>query len=113
MTPHFRPAEWTADNVNRVAAAHLPVRVTGQRFFDSSHMPCDAGKPVRTNPKRFSLWEIHPIYKFEVCTANCDAAGTWITLQEWVKNPPEAPGSAKRHGPAKKSKATSTPNPTN
>jgi hypothetical protein len=87
MIPHHRPPEWTAANVNRVAAAHLPVRVTGQRFFDSSHVPCAAGKPVRSNPKRVSLWEIHPIYKFEVCTANCDAEGTWQLLEEWVNKP--------------------------
>jgi hypothetical protein len=84
MIPHFRPPEWTAANVNKVAKEHLPVRVTGQLFFDSSHMPCASGKPVRSNPKRISLWEIHPIYKFEVCTANCDAASTWLSLEEWV-----------------------------
>jgi hypothetical protein len=87
MIPHHRPPEWTATNVNKVAAAHLLVRVTGQRFFDSSHVPCADGKPVRSNPKRVSLWEIHPIYKFEVCTANCDAEGTWLLLEEWVNNP--------------------------
>ena len=37
------------------------------------------------NPKRVSLWEVHPIYKFEVCTGNCDGAGTWVPLDEWVK----------------------------
>jgi hypothetical protein len=87
MIPHHRPQEWTAANLNKVAAAHLLVRVTGQRFFDSSHVPCAVGKPVRSNPKRVSLWEIHPIYKFEVCSANCDAEGTWLLLEEWVKKP--------------------------
>lgn len=84
MIPHYRPPEWTTANVNKVARAHLPVRVTGQLFFDSSHVPCADGKPVRSNPKRVSLWEIHPIYQFEVCTANCDAAGTWLSLEQWV-----------------------------
>jgi len=90
MIPHHRPPEWTAANVNKVAAAHLLVRVTGQRFFDSSHVPCADGKPVRSNPKRVSLWEIHPIYKFEVCIANCDVEGTWLLLEEWVNKPPTA-----------------------
>lgn len=90
MIPHHRPPEWTAANVNKVAAAHLLVRVTGQRFFDSSHVPCADGKPVRSNPKRVSLWEIHPIYKFEVCTANCDAEGTWLLLEDWVNEPSAA-----------------------
>ena len=85
MIPHHRPPEWTAANVNKVAAKHLMVRVTGQLFFDSSHVPCAHGKEVRTNPRRTSLWEIHPIYKFDVCTANCNAAGTWLPLAQWVK----------------------------
>jgi hypothetical protein len=84
MIPHHRPPEWTSDNVNKVAAKHLMVRVTGQLFFDSSHVPCVQGKEVRSNPRRISLWEVHPTYKFEVCTANCSAAGTWVALGQWV-----------------------------
>jgi hypothetical protein len=91
MVPHHRPPEWTADNVNKVAAQHLMVRVTGQLFFDSSHVPCAQGNEVRKNPRRISLWEIHPIYKFEVCTANCNATGTWVGLAQWVTNPSGSP----------------------
>jgi len=55
-------------------------------YFDSSHFPCSNGQGSgEGNPKRVSLWEIHPIYKFEVCTGNCDGAGTWLPLDEWVK----------------------------
>jgi hypothetical protein len=85
MSPHHRPDAWTAGNVNKVAAARALVRVTGQLFFDSSHEPCQNGQPVRSNPKRVSLWEIHPVYKFEVCTANCSGAGKWLPLDQWVK----------------------------
>lgn len=85
MIPHHRPKTWTAANVNKVHAAQLRVRLTGQLFFDSSHVPCAAGKAVRTNPKRFSLWEIHPIYTFEVCTADCDREGKWMPLEQWLQ----------------------------
>jgi hypothetical protein len=85
MSPHHRPDSWTQLNVEAVATAHLPVRVTGQLFFDSSHVPCSNGQKVRSNPKRSSLWEIHPIYKFEVCTAkDCTAPAAWLTLDKWV-----------------------------
>lgn len=84
MSPHHRPAEWTAQNVNKLHAAQVPVRVTGDLFFDSSHVPCVRGQGVPSNPKRFSLWEVHPIYKLEVCTANCDGDGTWVNLSDWV-----------------------------
>lgn len=85
MSPHHRPDSWTHANVEKVANAKALVRVTGQLFFDSSHYPCSNGQPVRSNPKRVSLWEIHPVYKFEVCTANCGGAGTWLPLDQWAK----------------------------
>lgn len=88
MSPHHRPDSWTHANVGRVSRAKLQVRVTGQLFFDSSHFPCSGGKAVPGNPLRVSLWEIHPVYKFEVCTAaaGCDGGGgTWAPLDEWVK----------------------------
>jgi len=84
MSPHHRPPEWSAQNLNKLAGSHTPIRVTGQLFFDSSHSPCENGQASAGNPKRFSLWEIHPIYKFEVCTGNCDAGGSWMSLEEWV-----------------------------
>jgi hypothetical protein len=86
MSPHHRPDSWTHANVEKVARDKLPVRVTGQLYFDSSHFPCSGGQPAGAgNPKRVSLWEVHPIYKFEVCTANCDGAGTWVTLDQWAQ----------------------------
>jgi hypothetical protein len=64
-----------------------PVRITGPLFFDSSHQPCRDGK--RPNPKRISVWEIHPIYQFEVCKNKaltaCDVGNDsqWIPLDQW------------------------------
>jgi len=85
MSPHHRPDSWNHANVEKVAREKLPVRVTGQLYFDSSHFPCSNGQGAgEGNPKRISLWEIHPIYKFEVCTADCDAAGKWVNLDEWA-----------------------------
>jgi hypothetical protein len=85
MSPHHRPETWTEGAVKKVAGAKAYVRVTGQQFFDSSHVPCKEGKPVGKNPKRVSLWEIHPIYTFEVCISNCNGAGTWQTLDKWLQ----------------------------
>jgi hypothetical protein len=84
VSPHHRPVAWTAGNFNKIARTGALVRITGQQFFDSSHVPCRDGVPVGTNPKRISLWEIHPIYKFEVCASNCSGAGTWQSVGDWV-----------------------------
>jgi hypothetical protein len=86
MSPHHRPPEWTAAHLNKVSAAGLPVRITGQLFFDSAHVPCSQGRPAKGNPARVSLWEVHPISVFEVCTGDCDGEGKWAPLADWVKN---------------------------
>lgn len=86
MSPHFRPAQWTPANVNSVG--EHPVRVTGQLFYDSSHTICEPGK--RTAPKRASLWEIHPVYQFEVCrltdihTCKSAAETDWQPLDQFA-----------------------------
>jgi hypothetical protein len=86
MSPHHRPDSWTHENVEKVSKLQLPVRVTGQLYFDSSHVPCVGGKSGGGGqPSRVSLWEIHPIYEFEVCTAGCDGDGTWLSLDQWAK----------------------------
>lgn len=86
MTPHHRPQSWTPELVNEVAAAGLLVRVTGQRMFDSSHTPCQNGAAIRSDPARISLWEIHPIYKFEVCPQGNCSGGGWVKLEDWTKS---------------------------
>lgn len=84
-TPSFPSQTATAIDMQKVADSGLPVRVTGHLFFDSSHVPCENGQGVRSNPKRVSLWEVHPIYQFELCTADCGGTGTWVSLDQWAK----------------------------
>lgn len=64
MSPHYRPPSWIPDNIMKASAGH-PIRVRGQLFYDNSHTPCSGNS--RPNPKRASLWEVHPVYSFEIC----------------------------------------------
>lgn len=107
MIPHHRPDSWTADNVAMLINAKLPVRVTGQLFFDSSHLPCDNGAAVGDNPKRVSLWEIHPIYAFEVCPGDCSSGTGWVPLDVWVNT--SAAGKPSKRLPKSRRTATSQP----
>ena len=91
MVPHHRFPEWTACNVKEVAQQGLKVRVTGQQFFDGSHSTCKNGQPDGDNPKRLSLWEIHPIYSFEVCPSGDCASGGWQPLEEFAKGKTSCP----------------------
>lgn len=83
ISPHFRPTSWTVKNLNDLT---VPVRITGQLFFDGSHKPCSGDKVE--NPKRRSVWEIHPVYAVEVCktAGHCDASkdSQWIALDQYV-----------------------------
>jgi hypothetical protein len=84
MSPHYRPPDWTPANLLKASAGH-PVRVQGQLFFDGSHTPCSGNS--RPNPKRASLWELHPVYSVEVCTqttiADCQgSAAEWTSLED-------------------------------
>lgn len=90
MSPHFRPEEWgklvDLDKFDR------PIRITGPLFFDDSHAPCHDN--VRPNPKRASVWEIHPVYQLEVCKAKtkdlkaCDVKdnSVWVPLDQWLSS---------------------------
>jgi len=86
MVPHHRPSGWTQANVEAVANVHAEVRVTGQLMFDSSHTPCINGVANQGDPARTSLWEVHPIYQFDVCSqASCDSGATWVPLEAWKR----------------------------
>ncbi len=88
IVPHYRPPAWDlfdSPDYSAFFKTH-PVKITGQLFYDDSHVACTKdGKagfnPARNNAKdfeRLALWEIHPIYAIDVCKntdrSQCDAA---------------------------------------
>ncbi len=99
MSPHFRPAAW--DQIVEINLRH-PARITGQLFFDASHKPCKGGKGP--NPKRASLWEIHPVYMIDVCDGSTLAVCTigdeslWTSLDQWLATG-EGEGMTQSHRP--------------
>ena len=88
IVPHYRPPAWDlfdSPDYSAFFKTH-PVKITGQLFYDDSHVACTKdGKagfnPARNNAKdfeRLALWEIHPIYAIDLCKntdrSQCDAA---------------------------------------
>lgn len=71
MTPHYRAAfhpEWTIGALQGVVGQQ--VRVTGQLIVDNEHnVPSqNCGLPnAGSSCWRASVWELHPVTKFEVC----------------------------------------------
>lgn len=98
IIPHFRPHAWTmlatlngADvaTLRRDARLERPMRFTGQLMFDASHLPCANGHPAASAPARTSSWEVHPVYRLDVCRdvtlGSCAVGdgGAWIPLDQF------------------------------
>ncbi len=123
ISPHFRPESWNQIGffevydkstgnyvVNPGQAARLqghPYRITGQLFFDASHEPCPCGSAPNCHPIRPSVWEIHPVYNIEVCTApecTVDSDAGWESFDTWWKTlaPLQPPAKPHKHAPHEK-----------
>jgi len=76
MKPQDRPAKWTIAALKAAQKAHQQVWIEGNLFYDGQHrVNSDSANPIGGQPKRFSLWEIHPVTKFLVCDKQtCNAA---------------------------------------
>jgi hypothetical protein len=92
IIPHFRSVVWDRFDSNDCTSPHvtnplpvkgLRVRITGQLFFDGSHLPAPCGSPPGGgNPLRRSVWEIHPAYGIEVFDTKTKK---FITLEDWAQ----------------------------
>lgn len=76
MIPQKRPSTWTLAKLRKFAKDGVPVLVRGQLLYDNKHrVNDDPDNPLGGQPKRFSLWEVHPVTEFYSCDApdkNCD-----------------------------------------
>lgn len=104
ISPHYRPKAWevlgtfNSSSGGPAVEAMLqqqnldrPIRFTGQLMFDASHCPATGFCITQDRgPVRVSSWEVHPVYKIDVCSAKdlsaCRAADTsaWVPFDQWV-----------------------------
>jgi hypothetical protein len=97
IIPHYRPPAWNLfDSPDYVGFFKThPVKISGQLFFDGSHVACTTEGKAGFNPntkrddfERLALWEIHPIYAIDVCKhtnkTQCSAAdlSAWFPFTE-------------------------------
>jgi hypothetical protein len=86
MIPQQRKENWTTARLVAAQKANRMVRVRGQLFFDNHHkVNSDPDHNLGNQPKRMSLWEVHPVTAFDVCTkSQCTIDGDgWKPLAEW------------------------------
>jgi hypothetical protein len=86
MLPQDRPANWNLGLLHD----DLPFRpalvmVVGPLFYDNAHdVDSDCSKPSTGNPKRVSLFEVHPVREFYVCpdtTCTVDSLSGWQQIR--------------------------------
>lgn len=82
--PKRKNNDWSLDKLKKVQAQQMSVRIQGRLFFDGEHKPNTQKSSTSKNPKRFSVWEIHPISTFEVCLTSCSGTTGWKALEDWT-----------------------------
>jgi hypothetical protein len=85
MIPHDRPDEWNLPKLRKVKRQALKVMVVGGLFYDNDHVVnSDPTDDLGGEPKRFSLWEIHPITQFFVCQRAGNSCRP-TNVHQWTK----------------------------
>lgn len=83
--PQDRSSGWTTAKMKKIVQAKQRVMVTGQLFYDSAHRVRTNPKTLTNQPPRFSLWEVHPVDDFLVCTkGKCSPSDPtqWTKLED-------------------------------
>jgi hypothetical protein len=85
--PQHRSPTWTVTRWRKIQDDGSKVLVRGQLLYDNKHrVNDDPNDPQGTQPKRFTIWEIHPITAIFVCglpTNDCDATkeADWLPVK--------------------------------
>ncbi|CAN5676568.1 hypothetical protein BH24ACI1_BH24ACI1_00380 [soil metagenome] len=87
MIPQNRPTEWNLQKLKTVRNRKKKVMVIGGLFYDNEHLVNkNPARPLNGHSKRFSIWEIHPVIQFFVCSRvdnSCHPSSMsgWVTLE--------------------------------
>lgn len=86
QNPNRKNKDWNLDKLKKIQAQQMLVRIQGRLFFDNEHVP-NTKKTGKSggNPRRFSVWEIHPLSSFEICpVSSCSDTTGWKALEDWT-----------------------------
>jgi hypothetical protein len=86
MIPQDRPDGWNSKKLKKAAKEDRPVIVRGRLFYDNKHLVNGDQDHDNGEPKRFSLWEIHPVSDLYVCIrADRKCGQTLAKPKDWKK----------------------------
>lgn len=89
MIPQGRSPNWNLTKLRKIQSERRMVMVIGGLFYDNEHFvnakPADV---LGNQPRRFSLWEVHPVKDFYVCKklnipCNPSNLAEWKTLDSY------------------------------
>jgi hypothetical protein len=109
ITPYYRAKNepgWTLAKLEALYGTQ--VKVVGQLIADNDHyatgQDCGMTGADASACWRMSIWEIHPVTSFYVCTAGADCSSNdsgWTKLEDWTAPAsPAQPHSRKKHSSA-------------
>lgn len=76
---------------SRDTLSFVAATITGPLFLDNRHNIRKCNETIPGEPKRMSLWEIHPVYGLDVCKRDDVAwcgpkiAARWVSLDTLVR----------------------------
>jgi hypothetical protein len=84
--PQGRPSAWSVAGFKKLQNDGTLLMIRGQLLYDNQHLVNDDEESGSTQPKRFTIWEIHPVTELFQCTRtqnDCDPgnASQWKRLQ--------------------------------
>ena len=89
MSPHLRPDTWSGGSL--MVADGIPIRMTGHLLYDTSHRHAICPPAAKNKATaRSSSWEIHPVYRVDICKnttiASCDPRddSKWMPFDSWL-----------------------------
>ena len=91
MIPQGRSPGWTLAKLRAVQRLRRHVLIAGALFFDNIHVVNqDRTTPISNQPRRVSVWELHPVSDFFVCNKTnrkCDTTNPaeWTPLEDFVE----------------------------
>jgi len=88
MIPQGRPPTWTVERLREIQQENRMLLVRGQLLYDNKHIVnADPQFLLPGQPKRFTLWEVHPVTQIYVCrmedhACNPEASAEWELFGE-------------------------------
>lgn len=85
MIPQGRPATWTLAKLRKARNDKRKVMIVGGLFYDNDHLVNkDPNNVLNGHSKRFTIWEVHPVTQFFVCTRSNNSCSA-SNVSQWVK----------------------------